>query len=233
MAFGRLRFRNSLRPATALSPEMSTRRHSRADRQLPCNRRQPASEQFLRSQQTARCPLRACCTGKTAIEGKSSYKSVGWSLITYMAGFAQQPNAPNIHLASNPRFAVSRSAPRQLEAVVFGGNCFGSVDGCIDKFCLNLPPGPQKASYFAAFGQPSACSACSCSCNSNCDRTCERICTRRTTSGSDILTCRTPCIPPIVVGGALSARSPAEIRVAQSNELPAYTREREGSRVSL
>lgn len=76
-----------------------------------------------------------------------------------------------------------------------GGDCFGSTEQCIETFCVNVAPGKQKAACFAACGQPSVCSGCSCSCSPDCTRTCLRECTRSTTSGSAILRCRRSCFP--------------------------------------
>ena len=78
---------------------------------------------------------------------------------------------------------------------IFGGDCFGSADQCENRFCVNLPPGKQRAQCFAACQQPSVCSDCSCSCTPNCVRTCEFEWTRRTTSGSAILKCTGSCVP--------------------------------------
>jgi hypothetical protein len=77
----------------------------------------------------------------------------------------------------------------------FGVDCFGSADQCENKFCVNLPPGKQRAECFAACQNPSVCSGCQCSCSPNCNRTCGVTCTRRTTSGSAILRCTGSCFP--------------------------------------
>jgi hypothetical protein len=85
--------------------------------------------------------------------------------------------------------------PQQLFGLgsIFGGDCFGSTDQCIDSFCSLLPPGPQKAKCFAACQQPSVCGDCRCTCTTDCVRTCLRTCTKSTPS--DILTCRGSCFP--------------------------------------
>jgi hypothetical protein len=85
--------------------------------------------------------------------------------------------------------------PQQLVGLgsIFGGDCFGSVDQCINNFCVNLPPGKQRAACFAACQQPSVCSGCSCSCTPDCVRTCLQTCTKSTPS--DILRCSESCVP--------------------------------------
>ena len=85
--------------------------------------------------------------------------------------------------------------PQQALGVgtIFGGDCFGSVDQCLDRFCVNLPPGKQRAECFAACQQPSVCGDCRCTCTPDCVRTCLRTCTKSTPSA--ILTCSASCIP--------------------------------------
>lgn len=104
-----------------------------------------------------------------------------------------------VRLRTKTAFAVRTRTiePQQAFGVgtIFGDDCFGSVDQCLDRFCVNLPPGKQRAECFAACRQPSVCSGCSCSCTPDCVRTCEVECTRSTTSGSAILRCSGSCIP--------------------------------------
>ncbi len=82
-----------------------------------------------------------------------------------------------------------------ISAVV--GDCFGSTDQCIDRFCSTATPGPEKAKCFAACQKSSVCSGCRCSCSPNCNRTCLRECTRSTPSA--ILRCRGDCFPGSVL----------------------------------
>jgi hypothetical protein len=108
----------------------------------------------------------------------------------YAGGFSR--------LHSRAAFQVTGTIKTQLAfgvGTVFGGDCFGSVDQCLNTFCVNLPPGKQKAECFAACQQPSVCSGCRCSCTPDCVRTCEVECTKSTTSGSDTLRCTKPCVP--------------------------------------
>jgi hypothetical protein len=85
--------------------------------------------------------------------------------------------------------------PQQLFGLgsIFGGDCFGSINQCIDNFCGKLPPGPLKAKCFAACQQPSVCCDCRCACTPDCVRTCLRTCTKSTPS--DILRCSGSCVP--------------------------------------
>jgi hypothetical protein len=105
----------------------------------------------------------------------------------------------NVRLRTKTAFAARTGSiePQQAFGVgtLFGGDCFGSVDQCLDTFCVNLPPGKQKAQCFAACQQPSVCGGCRCSCTPDCVRTCEVECTKSTTSGSAILKCTRSCVP--------------------------------------
>ena len=125
------------------------------------------------------------------IPGFGAESSLGPAMGMYMGKSA--------HFWTNRGFAagIVSITPEQssLLATIIGSDCFGSVDQCLDRFCVNLPPGKQRAECFAACQQPSVCSDCSCSCTPNCVRTCEVECTRRTTSGSAILKCTGSCVP--------------------------------------
>src|SRR5262249_36539756 len=104
-----------------------------------------------------------------------------------------------VRLRTERAFAVMTGTiePQQAFGVgpIIGGDCFGSVDQCKDRFCVTLPRGKQRAECFAACLQPSVCSDCNCSCTPNCVRTCEVESTKRTTSGSAILKCTESCVP--------------------------------------
>ena len=105
--------------------------------------------------------------------------------------------AENIRLRTKTAFVARTGSiePQQAFGVgtVFGGDCFGSVDQCLNTFCVPLPPGKQKAACFAACQQPSVCGDCRCTCTPDCVRTCLRTCTK--TTPSDMLTCSAACVP--------------------------------------
>src|SRR6266481_8832908 len=77
------------------------------------------------------------------IPGFGAESSLGPAMGMYMEKSA--------HFWTNRGFAtgIVSITPQQssLLATIIGSDCFGSVDQCLDRFCVNLPPGKQRAEW--------------------------------------------------------------------------------------